>query len=136
MAGEVIKIDIRGAAEVANALGRVDRRLKADFLNALKRTLEPAVEDVKMRVVGEGLVDSGKLLRSVRPFRRGATLGIRVGATRGGFQYPAVYEYGHGAARAFLEPGFQQARPKVISQIERFLDQIVSEAGLGGRSGL
>ncbi len=129
-----VRIDIRGAAEVSSALGRINSRLKSDFLRELKKTLEPAVPAIKQNIVSEGLVDSGQELASVRPFQRGGgrELGIVVAATRRGYNYPGRYE----STRPVLDPAWDETRPKIITEIERFLDRIVGEGGLGGKSGL
>lgn len=134
MAGEIVRIDIRGAADVAAALGKVERRLRSDFLRELKKTLLPVVPIVQSNIRSEGLVDSGKELGSVRPFFRGggATMGIVVGAMNHGYNYPGRYE----GDRPVLNPAWDESRPRIINEIERFLDRIVSEAGLGGKSGL
>jgi hypothetical protein len=129
-----VRIDIRGAAEVAAALGRVERRLRSDFLNALKKTLDPVVPVVQSNIRSQGLVESGTELGSVRPFYRagGAEMGIVVGATNKGFNYPAKYE----GERPVLDPAWDRMRPEIVRSVERFLDDIISDAGLGGKSGL
>lgn len=134
MADGVVRIDIHGVAEVAAALGRVERRLRSDFLNALKKTLQPVVPIVQANIQSQGLVDSGKELGSVRPFYRGggSEMGIVVAATNRGYNYPGRYE----SRRPVLDPAWDESRPRIINEIERFLDRVVSEAGLGGRSGL
>lgn len=129
-----VRIDIRGVAEVASTLGRLEKGLRRDFLNALKKTLDPVVPVIQANIVAQGLVKSGKEEGSVRPFYRagGAELGIMVAATNRGFNYPSLYE----GKRPALDPAWETNQPVIVRSIEAFLDRLVSGSGLGGKSGL
>lgn len=102
-----LKVD--GLDELLRAVGRIDKALTRELRKELRVGVGGAfVKDVKQRVERVGLVDRGNLRSSIRPAVSGADVVIRSKPLNPGprsrLGYGAVYEFGGGGRRAFLDP--------------------------------
>lgn len=98
-------VEVTGLNELVRAFGRIDRGMSRQFRRQLRVGVGgPVAQDMKQMAQSLGLRKSGKLINSLRPSVRGATLFINESATNKGYPYPAVYEFGRGGARAFMQP--------------------------------
>jgi len=96
----------------------------------------PFVKDVKGRVATQGLMKSGRLARSIKSSMSGSTLVVRSTpplnpGPRSRMGYAAIYEYGFGKTRAFIEPTVRQwyATGKTEKAFEGFLDWVETDFG-------
>lgn len=130
------------------------RKLGTEVPKQLREELKDAAEIVRVeaqaRARAQGLVDTGRLVRSMKVSVRGASAFVRNTATatatgrvrvrsakgsRGGsrtvaagsreFPYPRVYEYGDGGRRAFLHPALEAKRDEVVKRVDRMLDRLI-----------
>ena len=88
-------------------------------------------DEIRSQAEGQGLVASGGLVKSVKVTRasaRGVT--IAATATRRGYPYPSVYEYGRVDHRPFAEPGLQAALPEAVLTLETRIDATLKEHNL------
>lgn len=123
-------VQVEGIKDVLNAFGRIDKGLRKELrveLVAAAGLVAAKAKDIAEQL---GLRDTGKLIASIRPGMSGAYAYVTDSAKRNGFNYPAVYEFGHNRERAFLNPAADAEREHVIVGIEGLLDRLTSEAGL------
>ena len=123
-------IRVKGLDDLVRDFGKVDRGLRKELQGEIRKVAGIVAGEAKERAVRQGLVDSGKLVRSIRPGVRRSTGVVRVTATRDGFPYPAVYEFGGGGVRAFLMPALKDKTDDVFKGLEDMLDRLTSQAGL------
>lgn len=99
-------VEVTGLNELVRAFSRIDKGMSRQFRQELRVGVGgPVAKDMKDMARSRGLRGkTGKLINSIRPSVRGATLFINESATNKAYPYPAVYEFGHGGARAFMQP--------------------------------
>ena len=98
-------VEVTGLNELVRAFGRIDKGMSRQFRQQLRVGVGgPVAQDMKELARSRGLRQTGKLINSIRPAVRGATLFINASATNKGYPYPAVYEFGRGGARSFMQP--------------------------------
>jgi hypothetical protein len=119
---EAIKIE--GIQELMVACKRADSELKKGLQRDLKGIALLVATRAKSIAEAKGLRESGRLIASIRPGIQGSSAIVRDSANRAGFNYPAVYEYGHGKARAFLEPALEQSQPEVMAAVTVLVDRM------------
>jgi hypothetical protein len=125
-------VHVTGLRELVRAANRVDRAAGRQLNKELRDTIgRDFVEDTRDRISARGLVRTGRLLGSIKPSVRGANLTVRSTpplnpGPRSAAGYAAVYEFGYGKRRAFLDPTLDewQASGKLISEFEGYLDWI------------
>jgi hypothetical protein len=129
-------VHVEGLKEAIRALGKIDRQAAGELRKELRTKIGGAfVRDVKLRVELRGLVGkSGRLRNSIRPTVRGASLVVRSSpALKPGPKsrqgYAAVYEFGRGGRRSFLEPtlGNWLETGRLRHEMGDYLDWIGSE---------
>lgn len=137
MAGE-FAVRLEGWTELQRAFRAVDKRLPKELQLELKAAAE-VVKSAAAEIAAEkGLAPPGSsgrghgaLIAGLRTFSNQSAAGVRDTASRSGFHYPAIYEYGHGRARAFLDPAAQQKEAVVNEMAVQMLDRLTSSEGLG-----
>jgi len=87
-------IQVAGLAALQRDLGKVSKSAKAEVRDGLKQVAKPAVDSAQMVARMKGLYRTGQLVRKISPAITQQGVFIRAKATRRGFPYPAVYEYG------------------------------------------
>jgi hypothetical protein len=94
----------------------------------------PFVVDVRTAIESRGLVKTGKLLRSITSSVTQKAIDIKSRpplnpGKRSRMGYAAVYEYGKGGARAFLNPTLEtwKASGKLEHEMDGFLDWVEKE---------
>jgi phage gpG-like protein len=90
--GYTIQVD--GLAALQRDLNKVNKTAKAEVRDGLKRVAEPAVRSAKAVARANGLYATGELIRKISPAVTQQGVFIRAKAKRGGFPYPAIYEFG------------------------------------------
>lgn len=85
---------VEGLAALQRDLNKVSKTAKKEVREGLKDAAGPAANAAKMEARMKGLVDTGELVRKITPAVTQMGVFIRAKATRGGFAYPAIYEYG------------------------------------------
>lgn len=123
-------VGVEGLAGMIRAAGRVDKQCSAELRRELRTTIGAHfAADAKARVEAEGLVKSRRLRNSIRPRVRGAIVEVRATATRRGFNYPMVHEFGNGGVRAFMGPTLDEWRAsgRIEQEMEGFMDWVANE---------
>lgn len=150
------EIRVENLREFQRALNNVDKKAAKDLRGELKDAAGQVASTAKGIAEFQGLRDTGRLINSIRP---GATMSyayVKENATRNGFLYPRIYEFGgregvrnrssrgtllrgrYGASlgsrgqfgpRAFLGPAVEMERPKVEAAVERILDRAADRYG-------
>ena len=129
------EVTVRGLQELDRAFGRFQGDLRKELRAELRRVGEPVAETARGLVQANGLVQSGKLLNSIRLSVRGGSLFIRDTAVRrspkypDGYSYPSRMEYGKGGARAFLRPAVEQDTEMVVEALDRMLGRLANDNG-------
>lgn len=137
-------IRVQGLNALVRDFNRVASGLKADLQRELQDVAEIVSDEAKDIVQQEGLVDSGRLLKGIRPRVRGTTAIVENRAksprpktararTRGNYPYPGIYEYGRagGKRRPFLVPALDNKQEDVVEALEDMLDRLTSRNGFG-----
>lgn len=128
--GGTVRVD--GLEELIRDLTRVQKDLKPRIRAELKDVASIVADEAQKIATARGLVDSGKLVRSIRPGMSGSTALIRETANRRGFPYPALYEYGGSSShpkRPFMEPAVARKQDQVRDELEKVVDRVMDSAG-------
>lgn len=123
-------VTVEGLDGLLRAAGRIDRKASAQLRRELRVTVGGAfVKDAKVKVDEVGLVKTGRLKRGIRPSVQGSIVLIRDTAVNKGYSYPALHEFAHGGARAFLGPTVDMwnSSGKLETKMEGFMDWIERE---------
>lgn len=135
MAGEGTLV-VKGLTPMIRGFHRLDKDVSGEMKNELRKLALPVAELAKATARAKGLVgESGKLVSSIRPFATQKGAGIRESATRKGFPYPAVYEYGGRSPsvmggegvgpRSFLAPAVVASAPIVEAGLSKWLEGLL-----------
>lgn len=133
MTEAAVRVD--GLKELIRAVGKVDKSAAAELRKRLKSDVGGSfVNDVQQRIELRGLVKSGGLRGSIKPAVRGADVVIRSSpALRPGSKsrqgYAAIYEFGRGARRSFMQPTLDTwlATGKLKNELAGYLDYLETE---------
>jgi hypothetical protein len=128
-------VHITGLRELVRAANRIDKAAGRQLNKEMRDTIgKDFVADTREMIAARGLVRTGRLLGSIKPSVRGANLVVRSSpplkpGPRSRLGYAAVYEYGYGQRRAFLDPTLDAwlASGKLISEFDGFLDWVDKE---------
>lgn len=124
------KIEVEGLKQLSKALREADTEARQNLRAALKDAAGVVATEAQRVARAKGLVDSGKLVRSIRAGSESAGAVVRVSANRKGYPYPAVYEYGRRGARAFLNPAAESKEREVTELVEQAVNRAIDAAGL------
>lgn len=130
-------IEVEGLQQTLRAFGRIEKGMRKELRKQLVEIAGVVAETARSIAEQKGLHESGALIARIHPGMRSSYAYVADTARRksrkypGGFNYPAVYEYGHGRARAFLEPAAKQDEEKAVTLVEGMLDRLTSQAGFG-----
>jgi hypothetical protein len=122
-----VPIAVEGLADAQRYLRKIDVEAAKNLNKELKSAAKIVQAEAKSIAAAKGLAAPGRsgrgtgaLVSGLRVFSSGGAAGVRDAVNRGGFPYPAVYEYGHGAARAFLQPAGEAKMPEVEAKLRSF----------------
>lgn len=129
-------VRVEGLQPLLRDMGRVEKGLRRELQKELDEIAKHVRDEARDRAQAEGLRDKGGLVRGVKHRVKGSTALIRSTRTRGGFPYPAVYEFGGRGAgkygpRAFLYPTVEKELPTTVRMLGEMLDRLTSANGLG-----
>lgn len=130
-------VAVEGLTELVRSFGKLDKKLKRDLL--LKLREQAAIVAVTARKIAaeKGLAKPGRSgrgkgteVRLIKPFYRGASAGVRSGATnKSGFAYPLIHEFGERGnsergPRAYLEPALVAEYATIVASIDAMLGDL------------
>jgi hypothetical protein len=128
-------VRVEGINELVRAFGQLDQGLRkhiTDQLRVLARDVQSKAREI---AVAEGFAPPGRsrratgaLVQDIRYSVRGGTAFVREDASRDGFLYPAVFEYGHSEKwghRPFLEPALSAEGQHIQEGMEHMLDGLL-----------
>ena len=127
-------LQVQGLAELQRDLNKVNKTAKAEVRNGLKSVGLIVAEEAQLIAKAKGLVGdkphgnytTGQLVAKIKPSVRQQGVFVRAGATRNGYPYPAIYEYGTKRGRPFLEPALARKEKDVERAMEHWLDSFLS----------
>lgn len=122
-------VQITGLRELQRDLKRADAELPKALRAGFKAVGTTVAEEAKRIAQSQGLVLTGRLVRSIRPSVRGTTAVIRDTATQRGFNYPVRYELGD-RKRPFLVPAVQRKEGEIVRDLEEVINKVLREANL------
>lgn len=122
-------VQITGLKELQRDLKRADAELPKQLRVAVKGIGQTVADEAKRIAEGNGLVLTGRLVRSIRPSVRGMTAVIRDTAKQRGFNYPVRYEFGD-RRRPFLVPAVQRKEGEIVRDLEEVINRVLSGANL------
>lgn len=127
-------------SELRAALNKADKELSRRLTKALKEGAKIVATEAKSIAAREGLAPpgrsgrgTGQLVRSIKPFARRTIGGVRVKATRAGFPYPVIYEFGgkgRRGPRPFVTPAVENKADEVAETLDDELGDVLRRAGL------
>lgn len=124
-------VTIEGLPQLVRGFERMGADLKKDVRAELRKGGDLVRDQARLNAAGRGLRKSGRLISGLRTIvRSGAVVLVRSTTKRKGFPYPAVYEYGRGGARNFLEPAVGEKADEVVEHLASMFDRLA--AGSGG----
>lgn len=130
-------VRVEGLTELLRGLGRADKGLRKELNTEIRGLAKVVAADAQVIAREQGLIGdprtdtlSGSLVRRIGISVRGSSAWIVDKASRGGFPYPAVYEFGGGGTRAFLRPSLARNTDRIISGIEEMLVRLEEQSGL------
>ncbi|MBT9156743.1 MAG: hypothetical protein DDT37_01731 [Firmicutes bacterium] len=123
-------IVLGGFSETMRAIRRMESVMRKEMRLKLKAAGQIISDEAKAQANQQGLVATGKLVRSIRVGLRARSVSVIVGARRKsrkypkGFNYPKVYEYGTAGKRAFLRPALAAKKEEAVQKFEEILDEM------------
>lgn len=126
-------VHVTGLRELVRAANEIDKAAGRQLNKQLRDTVgKDFVEDVRERLGSVGFKHpTGRIAGSIKPTVRGASLTVRSSpplkpGPRSRMGYAAVYEYGYGRRRAFLDPTLDAwlESGKLLEEFEDYLDWI------------
>jgi hypothetical protein len=135
-AGGAGGVRVNGLKELVRDFRKVERGLGREIRREIKSIAKIVSDEARRIALAKGLRDSGDLIKMTKPAIRGSTGLVRSSATRRGYPYPFIYEYGKRGAsktgpRAWVNPALDAKQDEVVEAFEDVLDKITSRAGLG-----
>lgn len=134
------RIEVEGLEELRKALRKADKATRRELTKAIKGAAKIVADEAKRRARSKGLAPpgtsgraTGQLVRSIKPFAKRTTGGVRVMAQRDGFAYPVLYEYagpGRVGPRPFVTSALEDKADDVAEHLEDELVRILRNAGL------
>lgn len=137
-------VRVSGLRELVRDFNKMDRELGRDVQRELEDIARIVSDEAKDVVEREGLVDTGRLQKGIRPRVRGTTAIVENRAkspkpkterarTKGNYPYPGIYEFGRagGKRRPFLVPALENKESEVMAGLEQMLDRLTSRNGFG-----
>lgn len=118
-------VRVKGLQETQRAFGKIDKRLRSELGDELKKLAEPAAADARRIASKWGEATASGIQAGRR--RGGAVIRQRRRKTTG--QHPS---FGALQMREALIPAAEQHEPEVIRGVEELLDKLTSDAGFGG----
>lgn len=130
-------IQVEGANELMRHLKAASddaREVGRDFRDAYKKAADVVAQDAKRIAIANGLVDSGKLVRSIKA--RATQKAGEVQATAkgnpsrkepSGFRYPRLYEFADGYKRPYARPAAFKNRAKVVEVFQQQVEEILRD---------
>ncbi|MBT9154752.1 MAG: hypothetical protein DDT39_01431 [Firmicutes bacterium] len=119
-----------GFKEMMKAVRKMEPVMRKEMRTRLKTAGQIVSDEAKAQARQQGLVATGKLVRSIRVGLRARSVSIVVGAKRKsrkfpkGYNYPKLHEYGDGGKRAFLRPALAVKREDAVKKFIEVLDEV------------
>lgn len=92
-------LQVEGLAALQRDLNKVNKAAKREMREGLKEVGRIVQDDARLIAKAKGLHDTGELRRKISPAITQNAVYVRAKAMRGGYNYPAVYEFGGRAAQ-------------------------------------
>lgn len=128
MAGYAVKIE--GLPQLVRGFERMGADVKKAVRADLRQSGDLVRDQARLNADARGLRRSGRLISGMRTIvRSGADVRVRDVTKRKGFPYPAVYEYGGGGSRNFLEPALGQKTNEVMDRLDTMLERLFANPG-------
>lgn len=89
-----VGVRVQNLRELQRALKAVDKTVAKEMRGELKEAAGQVASTAKGIAEFQGLRDTGRLINSIRPGATMAYAYVRENATRNGFLYPRIYEFG------------------------------------------
>ena len=126
------RVRVDGLSELDRALGEAGPELRKDLRRKLKDLAEVVAVDAREKAASRNHRRSGDLVRGIQPFANLGVAGVRSTAVHRGYEYPRRLEWeggpsGEPGPRASLYPAFEEAKPLVLSEVERILESLAHD---------
>ena len=122
-------VRVRGLSELRRDLAAVGPDARSGLRDALKDAADVVSDEAKHVAFQRDLVDSGALVRGIRPSVRGTRAVVQSTVKRGGYPYSGRYEYGD-RLRPFLQPALENKQNEVVEQFRRGVDDLLDRHNL------
>jgi len=128
-------VQVQGLDALLAAFKQLGEGLPHELSAGLRTVARDVANDAKAIAKANGLHASGNLIDHITTSVRGTVAYIVDNARRvspkypSGYLYPAVYEFGHGGARAFLHPAAERDQDKIVAGLEPLVDRLIAQAG-------
>jgi hypothetical protein len=125
---------VEGLNDVIRDLRMLDSSVSAAITRESRAIARDVVAEAQKTATEKGLAPpgwsgrgTGALLRGIKVSVRGGIPYVVEGASRNGYYYPRVYEYGRGGDRSFLRPAVERSRAAAYARMDRALRRITSD---------
>lgn len=123
---------VEGLRELRRDLRKVSKELDGEVRDGLKDVVGIVVDESKRIAERKGLRDTGKLIRGIKPSVTARSAKVVSTATRRGYRYPAVFEFGLNGNRAFMVPALEAKAGDVERKLEDVLEELFQDNGWRG----
>jgi hypothetical protein len=139
-----ITVHLEGLEPLLAAFERMPIITKRELRRELLEIADNVAKKAEGFAVGQGLVDDdhapkgGGLADRIKPRLSGSQVLVVDSARRaspkypGGYPYPALYEFGHGGARAFMRPAVTSEAHDTRRRLDTFIARVERESGFQG----
>ena len=122
-------IRAEGLNDFVRDLKRASPEARKELRAEMRELAGEVADDAKQIAQSEGLVESGDLLRRIKPAVRGTLALIRSGAEHRGFPYPARLEFGD-LDGEHLQPAAERNEERVVDGLDQAVGRAFSRLDL------
>lgn len=124
MASAAVKV--KGLRELDRALKHGDKATRDTLRAGLKEAAAEVAGEARSIAQANGLVLSGKLVRSIRPGLTGTRAYVQADPKNRGYRYAGRYEFGD-RLRPFLTPAAERKQDATVRHVEKAFDRLVDD---------
>ena len=123
-------VAVEGLKEFNRAIKAMDKTQQREVRKAFKQSGSIVAKAAIVHATRHGLVDTGNLVRSIKPSLRIAGVFVTARAKNKslryprGYNYPRLHNYRGGGVTQFMEPALEEKTNEVVDEFDKVLVQL------------
>lgn len=126
-------VEVEGLPELIKKFRKLDKQLSKNITDRLRVSAKEVALTAKGIAASKGFAPpgtsgrgTGSLIAKISYSVRAGQAYVKESANRSGFSYPAVYEFGHGKSRSFMEPARDLHVERVYQSMEDMITDLIN----------